>query len=132
MKRAPRSARPHRDIIVTGQNEIPLFSYGTLRQENVQLATFGRRLEGRADALAGFALSPMTIADRAVIAASGAAVHTIARPSGNPADRVPGTVFAITADELEAADRYESGPIVRIRVRLESGAEAFVYVAADP
>ena len=34
--------------------------------------------------------------------------------------------------EIEAADRYEAGPIERIRVRLESGAEAFVYVAADP
>lgn len=108
-----------------------LFSYGTLRQANVQLATFGRLLDGRPDELAGFALSPMTIADPNVVAASGAAVHTIARPSGNPADRVPGLVFSLTAAEIEAADRYESGPIERIRVRLESGAEAFVYVAAD-
>ena len=67
---------------MTDPEEIPLFSYGTLRQENVQLATFGRRLEGRPDALAGFALSPMTITDPDVIAASGLEVHTIARPSG--------------------------------------------------
>lgn len=112
-------------------DEISLFSYGTLRQENVQLATFGRRLEGRPDSLAGFALSPMTITDPHVIAASGAAVHTIARPSGDPADRIAGTVFSLTQAELDAADRYESGPIERIRVRLESGEEAFVYVAAD-
>ncbi|HEU0098685.1 MAG TPA: gamma-glutamylcyclotransferase family protein [Allosphingosinicella sp.] len=116
---------------MTDEADIPLFSYGTLRQENVQLATFGRRLEGRPDALAGFALSPMTITDPRVVAASGAAVHTIARPSANPGDRVPGTVFSLTAAEMEAADRYESGPIERIRVRLESGAEAFVYVAAS-
>jgi hypothetical protein len=116
---------------VAGQDEVSLFSYGTLRQANVQVATFGRRLEGRPDALAGFALSPMTITDPHVIAASGAAIHTIARPSGNRADRVPGIVFGLTPAELEAADRYESGPIVRIRVRLESGSEAFVYVAAD-
>jgi hypothetical protein len=111
---------------------VPLFSYGTLRQENVQRATFGRLLEGRSDALAGFALSSMTITDPHVIAASGAAIHTIARPSGNPADRIPGIVFSLTGAEIEAADRYESGPIERIRVRLESGDEAFVYVAADP
>jgi hypothetical protein len=110
---------------------IPLFSYGTLRQANVQLATFGRLLEGRPDRLAGFALSPMTITDPHVIAASGADIHAIARPSGNPQDRVEGIVFSLTPAEIESADRYESGPIKRIRVRLESGAGAFVYVAAD-
>jgi gamma-glutamylcyclotransferase (GGCT)/AIG2-like uncharacterized protein YtfP len=109
---------------------IPLFSYGTLRQENVQLATFGRRLEGKADTLPGFAVSPMTITDAHVVATSGSAVHTIARRSGNPADRVPGIVFLLTPAEIEAADRYEAGPIERIRVRLESGAEAWVYVAS--
>lgn len=111
--------------------EVFLFSYGTLRQENVQLATFGRLLEGRADVLAGFALAPMAIEDPYVIATSGAAVHTIARPTGDPADRVPGFVFAITPAELDSADRYEAGAIRRIRARLESGAEAFVYVAAE-
>ncbi|HET9640511.1 MAG TPA: gamma-glutamylcyclotransferase family protein [Allosphingosinicella sp.] len=110
---------------------IPLFSYGTLRQENVQLATFGRRLEGKPDILPGFAVSPMTITDPHVVATSGCAVHTIARPSGNPADRIPGIVFLLTPAEIEAADRYEAGPIERIRARLESGAEAFVYVAAS-
>jgi len=116
---------------MTQQDGIPLFSYGTLRQENVQLATFGRRLGGRPDALAGFAVSPMTITDPHVVATSGSAVHTIARPSGNPADRIPGIVFTLTPAEIEAADRYEAGPIERIRVVLESGAEAFVYVAAS-
>jgi hypothetical protein len=116
---------------MTDQSEILLFSYGTLRQENVQLATFGRLLEGRPDALLGFALSPMAITDPHVIAASGADVHTIARPSGDPADRIPGLAFPLTPAEIEAADRYESGPIERIRVRLESGTEAFVYVAAE-
>ena len=114
----------------TGEAEIPLFSYGTLRQENVQLATFGRLLDGRADSLAGFALSPMTITDPHVIAASGADVHSIARPSGNPKDRILGIVLTLTPAEIEAADRDEAGPIERIRVRLESGSEAFVYVAS--
>ena len=116
---------------MTDDDAIPLFSYGTLQQENVQVATFGRRLDGRPDSLAGFALSPMTITDPNVIAASGLAVHTIARPSGDPEDRISGTVFTLTEAEIESADRYESGPIERIRVRLESGGEAFIYVAAD-
>jgi hypothetical protein len=117
---------------MAGESEIlSLFSYGTLRQANVQLATFGRLLEGRPDALAGYALSPMTITDPHVIATSGAAVHTIARPTGRPEDRIEGLVFQVAAAELDAADRYESGPIRRIAARLVSGDEAFVYVAAD-
>jgi hypothetical protein len=111
---------------------VSLFSYGTLRQAGVQRSTFGRLLAGTGDALAGYALSPMAITDPHVIAASGSAVHTIARPTGNPADRIDGLVFLVTPGELEAADRYESGPIRRIAVRLASGCEAFVYVGAEP
>ena len=33
-----------------------LFTYGTLQLEEVQLATFGRVLEGRPDALVGYRL----------------------------------------------------------------------------
>jgi gamma-glutamylcyclotransferase (GGCT)/AIG2-like uncharacterized protein YtfP len=106
-----------------------LFSYGTLRQENVQLATFGRRLEGRPDVLPGFALSPVRITDPHVIATSGADVHTIAHRTGNREDRIPGTVFEIDAADLRAADSYEVGDYSRISVQLESGAEAFLYVA---
>jgi len=35
-----------------------LFSYGTLQEESVQPATFGRRLQGSKDELVGFQLSP--------------------------------------------------------------------------
>ena len=108
---------------------ILLFSYGTLQQDNVQLATFGRLLEGRPDVLPGFALSPVRITDLHVIATSGKDVHTIARRTGNPADLIPGTVFEITLEELAAADHYEVGDYARISARLDSGAEAFLYVA---
>lgn len=33
---------------------VRLFSYGTLQQENVQRATFGRLLDGTPDALMGY------------------------------------------------------------------------------
>jgi gamma-glutamylcyclotransferase (GGCT)/AIG2-like uncharacterized protein YtfP len=109
---------------------ILLFSYGTLQQENVQLATFGRRLQGRADILPGYALSPVRITDPHVIATSGKDVHTIARWTGDPDDRIAGSVFEISQEELDAADRYEVGDYARISARLESGDEAFLYVAA--
>ncbi|MEA3014401.1 MAG: hypothetical protein QOD42_2946 [Sphingomonadales bacterium] len=97
----------------------------------MQRAKFGRLLDGRTDALPGFALAPLTIADPDVVAVSGAAVHMIARATGDPADLVPGLVFAVTPAELEAADDYEVDAYARIRVRLASGAEAFVYVAPE-
>jgi hypothetical protein len=114
---------------VSAEAPIRLFCYGTLRQPNVQLATFGRLLEGRPDTLAGYALEPLAITDPVVVATSGSAVHSAARPTGDCADLVPGMVFAITRTELEAADRYEVDEMVRVEAALASGARAFVYVA---
>lgn len=110
--------------------DVWLFSYGTLQQAGVQLATFGRLLEGREDALPGHATVPFEITDPEVIATSGKKVHSMAKPSGDPADEVPGVVFRITPAELAAADTYEVSAYKRIAVRLKSGLEAFVYVGA--
>jgi hypothetical protein len=124
---------PARDDAVSdgGEATIALFSSGTLRQAEVQLATYGRLLEGRPDTLAGFALAPLTITDPEVVRLSGKAVHTIARRSGDPADRIDGTVFRLTQAELEATDRYEVDVYARLEVELASGARAFVYVGPD-
>jgi hypothetical protein len=107
-----------------------LFSYGTLRQAEVQLATFGRELGGTADALVAYRLALLTISDPSVVELSGKTVHTIAVASGDPNDRIPGTLFALTAAELEAGDRYEVDAYVRIEVELESGQRAWAYVGS--
>ncbi|HEY2808509.1 MAG TPA: gamma-glutamylcyclotransferase family protein [Steroidobacteraceae bacterium] len=107
-----------------------LFSYGTLQQEDVQRATFGRLLSGRPDALPGFEQSLVRIEDREVIARSGRTHHPIVRPSADPASRVAGTVFEITDEELRSADAYEVPAYRRIPVQLASGAQAFVYADA--
>jgi hypothetical protein len=96
----------------------------------VQLATFGRLLEGRADALPGYATWLLEITDADVIATSGKTHHLIARPAGDPAAEVAGVVFRIATAELAAADTYEVSAYKRIAVRLKSGLEAFVYVGA--
>ena len=108
--------------------EVWLFSYGTLRQKEVQLALFGRALDGRADVLPGYALSPIQLTDPDVITTSGTALHTIVRKTGAPLDEVPGIVLRITGAELAAADAYETADYTRVTVRLGSGIEAFVYV----
>lgn len=104
-----------------------LFSYGTLQQENVQLATFGRLLGGVADALVGFKQELVEITDPDVLAKSGARFHPIVT-CGNDSDRVAGTVFEVTAAELDAADAYEVSDYERIETQLASGLRAWVYV----
>jgi hypothetical protein len=84
-----------------------LFSYGTLQQPEVQLATFGRELAGQRDAIVGFELNYVTITDPHVIATSGSDRHPILRPTERADAHVDGMVFAITEAELAAADAYE-------------------------
>ncbi len=107
-----------------------LFSYGTLRQRDVQLATFGREVDGYLDAIVGYELQYVTITDPHVIATSGSDRHPILRPTSQLDAHVDGTVFAITDAELAAADDYEVDDYRRISVPLRSGPQAWVYVFA--
>lgn len=106
---------------------VRLFSYGTLQQPKVQLATFGRRLEGSPDSLRGYRLAPLRIDDPAVARVSGKPVHVIARATGDSADRIDGVLFLLTDEELARTDAYEVDAYTRIEVRLDSGETAFVY-----
>jgi hypothetical protein len=108
-----------------------LFSYGTLQLEAVQVATFGRRLAGKSDALQGFELVSLKIEDPAVVAISGKAVHSMAKFTGRASDVVCGTVFAVTPDEIQNADKYEVAAVKRVAVVLQSGVRAWVYVDAQ-
>jgi gamma-glutamylcyclotransferase (GGCT)/AIG2-like uncharacterized protein YtfP len=110
---------------------VRLFSYGTLRQAEVQQANYGRLLKGAPDALAGYRLDPLEITDPEVVRLSGKAVHLIARRSGDAADRIEGVVFELTDAELAATDRYEVDAYARVEVELASGRRAFVYVGPD-
>lgn len=107
-----------------------LFSYGTLQQPNVQFATFGRELSGTSDALVGYEQSFVAIDDPEVVRTSGKTHHPIVKYTGDAAARVSGTVFEITAQELEHADRYEVSAYKRVAGALSSGRTAWVYVDA--
>ena len=104
-----------------------LFSYGTLQQENVQLALFGRRLTGQPDELPGFEQALVHIQDPNIVAASGMTHHPIVKFNGRTASRVSGTVFEISDAELKNADSYESPAYKRVSVKLVSGKQAWVY-----
>jgi gamma-glutamylcyclotransferase (GGCT)/AIG2-like uncharacterized protein YtfP len=107
-----------------------IFSYGTLRQEDVQLRTFGRLLQGETDALPGFEASRVKI-EHPQVAAGGKTHRDNVTFNGRNDSRVSGTVFEVTDAELADADSYErSVAYKRIAVTLASGKQAWVYVDA--
>jgi hypothetical protein len=108
-----------------------LFSYGTLQLEDVQLATFHRRLNGEPEVLEGYRIDQLMIEDEAVIAASGLTYHLIISLSGNPQDLVTGMGFRVSHAELLQADAYEADDYQRVRVDLKSGRQAWVYTRKD-
>ena len=105
-----------------------LFSYGTLRQPEVQVDLFGRTLETVEDSLPGFRIEQLRITDPEVIALSGSDEHPVLRRGG---EAVSGSALAVTTADLEHADRYEVDDYVRIAVTLASGRNAFVYIHRD-
>jgi gamma-glutamylcyclotransferase (GGCT)/AIG2-like uncharacterized protein YtfP len=106
-----------------------LFSYGTLQQENVQLSTFGRRLNGQSDALVAFEPSLVKIEDPQVVAKLGKTHHANVKFNGNVNSRVTGMVFEITDAELASVDEYEAAFFYkRIAAKLASGRQAWLYV----
>lgn len=106
-----------------------LFSYGTLQRDDIQLATFGRRLNGQPDELVGYAPSLVKIDDAGMAARLGKSHHANVTETANRESRAPGTVFEVTDAELASCDGYEAPfDYVRVVARLASGQEAWVYV----
>ena len=105
-----------------------LFSYGTLQELRVQQTLFGRSLEGRADTLPGFGRGRVpVVADDALNA--GLSYYENVVFSGQPGDRIVGTVLEVTDAELVKTDAYEApAAYTRVEVTLASGAQAWVYV----
>jgi hypothetical protein len=115
-----------------GKKRENLFSYGTLQIEEVQLSTFGRRLEGKSDILAGYRLTLIPIPDQTVVARSGETHYRNIQFTGSATDLIEGTVFTVTEDELEQADVYEEdADYQRVMVQMKSGLDAWVYLNID-
>ena len=103
-----------------------LFSYGTLRQPEVQMALFGRLIEGVPDAMPGWRSRMIEISDPDVIAKSGTRWHPMVERSDDPADAVEGLLFRVSTEDLASADAYEVD-YARRPVRLRSGLTAWIY-----
>ncbi len=101
-----------------------LFTYGTLQQENIQLSVFSRALSGFNDSLFGYRLSNEKVAG----------AYPVIHSSGKPTDFVNGQVYLCTNTEILEADKYEGPAYKRIKVILNSGTSAWVYISnsAEP
>jgi gamma-glutamylcyclotransferase (GGCT)/AIG2-like uncharacterized protein YtfP len=131
VKLNPINNRQKLEVYMNLQYSEKLFSYGTLRFESVQIANFGRLLQGSDDVLLGFELSTIEIKNEEVIETSGVNEHPIVSYTGNDNNTVKGMVFNISRDELEQADQYEVEDYKRVLVTLASGVDAWVYVNRD-
>ena len=107
-----------------------VFSSGTLRQTNVQLAIYGRQVPTVPHSLPAWRLEWIEITDPEVIAASGSGRHPILR-LGDGQDSVDGAYLELSDSELAATDEYEVSDYVRREVVLRSGVTAYVYVAKE-
>jgi hypothetical protein len=108
-----------------------IFSYGTLRDPDVQQALYGRHVPEEADGLTGFVRSLIPITNEEVVRVSGATHHPVLRASGDAADRIAGAALLLTDEELRITDDYEGADYRRIDATLDSGRTAFLYVGRD-
>jgi hypothetical protein len=108
-----------------------LFSYGTIQRDKVQIELFGRELNGTKDKLIGYQLGSIEIKDESFQDKSEQKYHLIAICSNDQKDTIEGTVFELSMEELLAADKYEPEEYKRVKAGLESGKQAWVYVAAE-
>ncbi len=96
-----------------------LFTYGTLQEEIIQAAVYSRKLSGNLDVLTGYRISDVKVAG----------AYPVIEQTGKESDRVEGVVYLITNKELIKTDAYEGVAYRRIKVRLESGKESWVYLS---
>jgi gamma-glutamylcyclotransferase (GGCT)/AIG2-like uncharacterized protein YtfP len=108
-----------------------LFSYGTLQKEKTQLELFGRKLQGSADTLWGYKIIPIEIRDKLFLSKGENKYQKTLMATSDRNDLVKGSVLELSSDELLLADKYEPDNYKRIKVKLESGKEAWIYIATE-
>jgi gamma-glutamylcyclotransferase (GGCT)/AIG2-like uncharacterized protein YtfP len=93
-----------------------IFAYGTLLDKNIQKNIIGRLVEGIPDQLAGYRKTMRQFS-------SGIYPDLIE----DIACKVEGQILDLSANEVERCDRYEGDEYRKVKLKLKSGIEAFVY-----
>lgn len=103
-----------------------LFTYGTLKDKEIQERIFGRILKGTPDQLIGYCIKEIQIEEE-----FGIIEYPIIVETKNTEDSISGLCYQISERELELADTYEGMHYKRIEVRLESNEMAWTYTAVE-
>ena len=105
-----------------------LFSYGTLRDGEVQMELFSRYLTGHQDILKGYKTSKIELDEEGFTGFCEHETYLIASVSEDENDAIEGTALEVTGDELLLSDEYEPEEYQRERVTLASGKQAWIYL----
>ncbi len=95
-----------------------LFIYGTLLEPEVRKMVFTREIEAREDLLPGYRIHKNKVAG----------LYPSVEITNQNEDKVSGEVIVLSPRDLKRADQYEGEAYMRIRARLDSGTEAWVYL----
>ena len=109
-----------------------IFSYGTLQKEKTQLELFGRVLKSSSDILSGYKITTIEIKDKSFLSKGEQKQQQTLIISKTKNDKIQGTVLELTKEELLTADKYEPDNYKRVRVVLDSGKQAWVYIVIEP
>jgi hypothetical protein len=90
---------------------------------------FGRLLNGIPDVLEHYKIVSIEINDEKFLSTGADKQQKTLAWSTDPNDVIEGMVFEISMDELMMADRYEPVNYERIKVKLRSGKDAWIYIA---
>lgn len=108
-----------------------LFSYGTLQLEQVQIETYGRKLNGSKDILEFYRIEQLEITDKDVLSKSEQKFHPIAVKTLIKSDYIEGVIFEISESELIETDKYEVSDYKRVLETFKSGKQAWIFIAND-
>lgn len=90
---------------------------------------FGRLLVGAKDILKGYKLTAIEVTDELFLAKGEEKNQQTLISTNDNKDVIEGMVFEISEEELLISDSYEPAGYKRIRVKLELGKKAWVYIA---
>ncbi|MBS1517869.1 MAG: gamma-glutamylcyclotransferase [Bacteroidetes bacterium] len=108
-----------------------LFTYGTLQDETVQQELFGRKLTGAKDILSGYKIFPFEITDKEFLFRCEDKIQMTAVPSEDLSDYIEGSVFEISDEELQMAEKYEPSEYMCFEAVLDSGKTARIFAASE-
>lgn len=107
---------------------IAVFAYGVLQSPSVQKTLFGKELQGVQDSVPGLVLTVIELADAELVMASGTSRHPMAVLGATSGASIRGTLYWLSAEDLDLLDQRSDSRLHRVAMELKSGGVAWVYV----